>query len=185
LNVTAHFLSSVDAGQTSWERRHPCLLASVSRSLPEPPQARMGGAPRMRSQEARPTFAPRFSLFQDDVVNLDHLSGAYFYRLKAQLQRLARQVIVIEDKNLIDRAQIAGSGGDLAQFRLSLRIAFHVASRNYAFDLFQSRPFRQERRRSENAAAVNPVICDARIGRPPDRIAFELDGDAERRAGLI
>jgi len=33
-------------GQTAWERRHPCLLASVSRSLPGTPQARMGGAPR-------------------------------------------------------------------------------------------------------------------------------------------
>ena len=27
--------------QTAWERRHPCLLATVSRSLPGTPQAKM------------------------------------------------------------------------------------------------------------------------------------------------
>src|SRR5262245_51716320 len=32
-------------GQTSWERRHPCLLASVSRSSPETSQARMPALP--------------------------------------------------------------------------------------------------------------------------------------------
>ncbi|HEV2667663.1 MAG TPA: hypothetical protein VG324_22300, partial [Blastocatellia bacterium] len=33
------------AGQTTWERRHPCLPTSVSRSLPETPQARMPALP--------------------------------------------------------------------------------------------------------------------------------------------
>src|SRR6202008_3717819 len=87
--------------------------------------------------------------------------------------------------NFIDRTQIAGSGWNLAQIRLSPRIALHVAARDDAFDLFQPRPLRQERRRTEIAAAVDPVIGDAPIGRSPERIAFELDGDAERRAGLI
>jgi 23S rRNA (cytosine1962-C5)-methyltransferase len=32
-------------GQTTWERRHPCLPTSVSRSLPETPQARMPPLP--------------------------------------------------------------------------------------------------------------------------------------------
>src|SRR6266542_3651202 len=32
-------------GQTTWERRHPCLHASVSRSLPETTQARMPALP--------------------------------------------------------------------------------------------------------------------------------------------
>src|SRR5262245_35976139 len=116
------------------------------------------------------------------VVNFDHLSEAYFYRLNAQPQRLARQVIVIETENFIDRTQIAGSEWNLAQLCVVPRIALHVASRDDAFDVFQSGPLRQEGRRSEIAAAVDPVIGDAPIGRAPDGIAFEFNGDAERRA---
>src|SRR5262245_16979817 len=46
--ATRHFLvisSSEKVGQTSWERRHPCLLTSVSRSSPETSQARMSALP--------------------------------------------------------------------------------------------------------------------------------------------
>src|SRR5262245_40026666 len=32
-------------GRTAWERRHPCLLVSISRSLPETSQARMPALP--------------------------------------------------------------------------------------------------------------------------------------------
>src|SRR6266545_4906187 len=45
IGVITCFIASIGVGQTSWERRHPCLLASVSRSLPETPQARMPALP--------------------------------------------------------------------------------------------------------------------------------------------
>src|SRR5262245_34069574 len=38
-------VASKESNQTSWERRHPCLLASVSRPLPGTPQARMPALP--------------------------------------------------------------------------------------------------------------------------------------------
>src|SRR5262245_65957852 len=77
------------------------------------------------------------------VVNFDHLSESYFYGLNAQLQRLARQVIVVESEKFIDRTQSAGSGWNLSQLRIVPRIAFDVASRDDAFDVFQARPLRQ------------------------------------------
>jgi hypothetical protein len=43
------------------------------------------------------------------IVNFDHLSSAYFYRLKVQLEWSAWLIIVIKDENFIDRAQIARS----------------------------------------------------------------------------
>jgi len=48
-HVTNKFVTtktaSKESRQISWERRHPCLLGSFSRSLPETPQARMPALP--------------------------------------------------------------------------------------------------------------------------------------------
>src|SRR5262245_65034353 len=72
-------------GQTTWERRHPCLLASVSRSSPGTKQARMPALPG-----SLPYTGSGYIAFVAMATALDRVAIAGFGQLSIRPQRTLR-----------------------------------------------------------------------------------------------